>query len=303
VPNIAIGGSGFGPGGQKETAAILAAAHDLGMNLVDTSDNYGESEAIIGNALAGRRSDYLIATKCGHHPNAPGASRRSIKMAIDESLRRLQTDYIDLFQIHAPDPITPLEETIATLQNLVQQGKILYYGLSNFSAWQLVDAYHLAKAMNGPLPISMQAQVSLVNLKNHRNLSLALQRTRVGLLAASPLARGLLGRSYSTSNPPPNGHVLGGSKGTLTMTPANLQVVERLDAASHARGCKPVTLALAAVLSLPNVVSAVVRPRQPDDLADYIEAQTLEVSHSELSQIAFGDANLPFSRTQLGVVG
>lgn len=293
VPRVGLGASGFNLGSRSESERIVHAAGELGLNFIDTADVYndGESEMVIGQAVKGRRDQFIIATKCGHHSASRGASRRAIRIAVHESLRRLGTDHLDIVHLHAPDPVTPCEETIASFQDLVREGKVLYYGLSNHAAWQIVDAVHMARALNGAPPLSTQLQINATKLGGHADLLPALERVKVGILAASPLARGLLGRPYSVENPPAEGHPLCGRKGHLTWTERNLAVAARLREIAGANNCAPAQLALGLVLALPLVASVLVRPTAVSDLDDYLAAPARKPSPSELIYILHGRAD------------
>src|SRR5215471_21322313 len=189
--------------GLDATRAVVDAALDAGITLLDTSDTYGgavRSEELLGEVLGSRRDQIVLATKFGHqsadmgYGPAAGAKggRAYIRRAVTESLRRLRTDYIDLYQLHTPDPVTPVEETIAALHELVAEGKVRYLGHSNFSGWQLADAAHLA-TMGGHAPfISAQNHWSLLERAAEADVVPAARHFGLGVLPYFPLANGLL---------------------------------------------------------------------------------------------------------------
>jgi aryl-alcohol dehydrogenase-like predicted oxidoreductase len=213
---------------------VIHRALDIGVTLFDTADMYGpggNSEKVLGKILGNRRRDVVIATKFGKDEKhqSKGASRRYIMEAVEGSLRRLQTDWIDLYQIHAPDPLTPIEETLRALDDLIQSGKVRYIGCSNFAAWQMVEAYWTAREIGLNRPISCQNEYSLVVRNIEQELVPAMKAYGVGLLPYFPLASGLLTGKYRASMP---------DDGRLTklkhlakrfMTDENLSLISRLE--------------------------------------------------------------------------
>jgi aryl-alcohol dehydrogenase-like predicted oxidoreductase len=288
---VGIGTSGFRRQDAREASAIVAAAVERGLTLFDTADVYhdGESETLLGEALAEHRDSCIIATKCGHGRQVPGASRRTLRLAVDASLRRLRTDRIDLFQVHAPDEVTPLEETVSALQQLVREGKLLYYGFCNFEPWRLIDAWHLACRGGGALPVVLQAPASAVDLAAYKGALPVLQRCGIGMIAASPLARGLLGRAYDLNEPPPRDHPLLGRKGHFIWTESNLEIARRLRTVAGRRAVNPARVALDLVLSQSMIVTALARPRNISDLDDYAQAGKSALIAEEMRYILYGD--------------
>ncbi|WP_179500179.1 aldo/keto reductase [Streptomyces sp. WZ.A104] len=252
VSRIGVGCSRFGTDlAEDDARAIVDAAFDAGITFFDTADSYGggASERVLGRALAGRRDESVVATKFRHAGPVPGAGRKSVRVAVDNSLRRLGCEYIDLYQVHAPDPATPVEETLDALQDLVRQGKILYYGLCNVRSWQVVEAQLLARAMGGPPLTAVQAQLNLVERARLDDLGQVAKRYGVGLLAASPLARGLLGGSYDRDTPPPRAHPLLTRKGVGYWGTSGLDTLERVREVAAALGQSPARTALGALLA------------------------------------------------------
>jgi aryl-alcohol dehydrogenase-like predicted oxidoreductase len=194
----------------SDAVELVRAALEAGVTLFDTADVYadGESERLLGEALYGEHDRCVIATKFRHATPYPGASRKSIRVALEASLRRMGVDYVDLYQLHAPDPATPIEATIEALQNLVAREKILSFGLCDIEPWQVADAQRIAWR-NERAPIAtVQAPINAIQYANFECLQPLADRYQLGVLAATPLGRGLLSGRYSRSVPPPEGHPL-----------------------------------------------------------------------------------------------
>jgi aryl-alcohol dehydrogenase-like predicted oxidoreductase len=276
IPRVGVGCRALGSHLPKaESVTLIRTALDLGLTFFDTADVYGEgeSERLLGQALGEDRHRCVIATKFRHVASHPGAGRKSIRLALEGSLRRLGTDYVDLLQLHAPDPVTPLEETIMTLQDLTQEGKLMYFGLCNVPAWQVVDAQRIAwQAGRAPL-VSVQVPLNVVQHEALNDLRPVAERFGVGLLAASPLARGLLGGRYDRDTPPPPGHVLRSKKGIVYWSDRGLAALERVRAAARAFDASPARVALAALLSIPNVSAVLVGARDAEQLKDCSETR------------------------------
>ena len=212
VSAIGLGTNNFGGRTDEETSVrVLLHALDLGINFIDTANQYskGESEDIIGRALGDRRHDIVLATKGGSiwgtGPNESGASRKHIMDAVEASLRRLRTDYVDLYYIHRPDPNTPIEETLDTLDELVRQGKIRYIGCSNYQAWQACEAAHTSRSRHIPSFICAQNEYSMINRSVERELLPFCRAYGVGLVPFYPLAAGFLTGKYRPGEPLPKG--------------------------------------------------------------------------------------------------
>ncbi|HMC70506.1 MAG TPA: aldo/keto reductase, partial [Mycobacteriales bacterium] len=198
VSTVGLGCNNFGRRlGLDDTRAVVDAALDAGVTFLDTADVYGDSELLLGEVLEGRRDDVVIATKFGAVPlDAPAwegrGSRRYIRRAVERSLKRLRTDYIDLYQIHQPDKETPIGETLSALSELVREGKVRYIGCSNFAAWQVADATWTAKELGVEQFISAQNHYSLLERSVEAELTPACQRFGLGILPFFPLANGML---------------------------------------------------------------------------------------------------------------
>lgn len=195
------------------TRSVLDAAREVGITFLDTADSYGgqgASESLLGELLAGHRDEVVLATKFGmdmQGSQGPAwearGSRRYVRRAVEASLRRLRTDWIDLYQLHAPDDLTPMEETVAAMQELVSEGKVRYLGHSNLAGWQVVDAAWIARAGGGAPFISAQNEYSLLEREVERELVPACRAHGVGVLPYSPLANGLLTGKVTAQGPPP----------------------------------------------------------------------------------------------------
>ncbi|MBO9626691.1 MAG: aldo/keto reductase [Microbacterium sp.] len=223
VSPTGLGCNNFGRAGTATedlagTRAVIDAALASGITLLDTADVYGAeagaSETLMGEALEGRRDGVVIATKFGHERDlgygfgGAGGSRRYIRRAVEGSLRRLRTDWIDLYQLHFPDPLTPIDETIDALDDLVREGKIRYYGHSNFSGWQLAEAEFTARMRSGGRFVSAQNHYSLLARAAEREVLPAAERFHVGFLPYFPLHNGLLTGKFSRDGGPASSRIM-----------------------------------------------------------------------------------------------
>jgi aryl-alcohol dehydrogenase-like predicted oxidoreductase len=269
VSTIGIGCNNFGRRIDDQRATeVVHTALDLGINLFDTADVYGDpahnSEEVLGAALGSRRDDAVIATKFGHSAsshNGPdfGArgARRYIRTAVETSLRRLGTDRIDLYQIHMPDPATPLEETLAALDDLVRAGKVLYIGHSNFAAWQVADAAWIARTAHLTPFISAQNHYSLLTRDAERELLPACVRFGLGLLPFFPLEHGLLTGKYRRGQPAPDGSRLALEPFARRLAEAPWDVIERLERYAADGGVGLLDVAIGGLLARPAVTSVI----------------------------------------------
>jgi aryl-alcohol dehydrogenase-like predicted oxidoreductase len=245
---------------------VVDAALDSGITLFDTADSYGESEARLGQLLDGRRDDVVIATKFGSGlkpPNSNGAdwdargSRRYIRRAVEASLRRLRTDWIDLYQLHRPDPLTPIEETLAALDDLVHEGKVRYIGHSNFTGWQTADADWVARTNGSTRFVSAQNEYSLLNRGIEADLVPALQSYGIGLLPYFPLASGLLTGKYRRGEAPPAGSRIAAWNRQEQLTDQAFDVVEALTAYAEERSISVLDVAIGGLAAQPSVASVI----------------------------------------------
>ncbi|HWN60160.1 MAG TPA: aldo/keto reductase [Streptosporangiaceae bacterium] len=276
------------------TRAVVDAAIDAGITLFDTSDTYGGgggSERALGEILGRRRDQIVLATKFGHqsadmgYGPAAGAKggRAYIRRAVTESLRRLRTDYIDLYQLHTPDPVTPVEETIAALHELVAEGKVRYLGHSNFSGWQLADAAHLA-TVGGHTPfISAQNHWSLLERAAEIEVVPAARHFGVGVLPYFPLANGLLTGKVRRGQPVPAGSRLASRAGYVTEE--KLAKVETLIAWAQEHGVTILEVAIGALAAQPGCSSVIAGAMTPEQLKANAMASEWIPSAAELAEI------------------
>jgi len=273
------------------TRRVVHRALDLGVTLFDTADVYGQgaSEEQLGLALGDRRKDVVIASKFGMamEKGGKGASRQYIMSAVEASLARLKTDWIDLYQLHQHDPATPIEETLRALQDLIAQGKVRYIGCSNLSAPQLVEACRTAEAAGVTGFVSGQEEYSLLVRDIDRALLPPMQDNGLGLLPYRPLASGYLTGKYKRNEPMPAGARLATVKrfADRFATPENWDKLERLEAFAAARGRTVLDLAfgwLAAKPFIPSVIAGATRPEQVDQ---NLKAVTCNLSADEISHL------------------
>jgi aryl-alcohol dehydrogenase-like predicted oxidoreductase len=265
VSAIGLGTNQFGGKvDQRGVDAILGGALELGINFIDTADVYtkGGSETTIGEALKGRRTQFVLATKVFHPtgagPNDRGASRYHLFQGVEASLRRLQTDHIDLYQIHSWDAVTPVEETLRALDDLVRAGKVRYVGASNFAAWQLARANVLAELRGWSPFVTIQNHYHMLEREIEREVVPYCNAFKVGILPYFPLAGGFLTGKYRRDQPPPAGSRGEGSSYVQGyMTEANYARVERLAAWAEERGHTMGELAHAWLLAQPQVSSVI----------------------------------------------
>lgn len=303
VSTIGVGAGQFGAFGQTTEDVCIRIAHcalDGGVNLIDTADFYsmGESETIVGKAIAGRRDKVVVATKCGmavsDDPGERGASRSWIIRSVENSLKRLNTDYIDLYQIHRPDPNTDIEETLRALNDLVTGGKIRYFGNSNFPAEHLVEA-QLRAEMRGLTGFhSAQPSYSILNRRIEADVLPVCERFGMGVLAYSPLESGWLSGKYrrGRSVEPSPRHRLQPHVFDLQAdyNQRKLDAVEQLAGIAADAGLDLSHMAIAAVLSHRAVTSALVGGGKVEYIEKHLKSQDLRLSEETLDKI---DAVVP----------
>lgn len=258
--------------------ATVSAALDAGVTLFDTADVYGAgggSEELLGQALQGRRDEAVVATKFGlampgRDPDEPRGSRRYIRDAVDASLRRLQTDRIDLYQLHEPDPRTPLEETLAALGELVREGKVLYIGSSNFAGWQVSDAEWTARTRGTERFISAQNHYNLLRREVEAELVPSCAHHGVGILPFFPLENGVLTGKYRRGAPADEGTRLGAprlqARRAQLLTEATFDTIERLEAFGRVRGHGMVEVAIAGLAAQTAVASVIAGATSPEQV-------------------------------------
>ncbi len=273
---------------------VVHKAIDLGITLLDTADIYGNrggSEEMLGQILGDRRKDIVLATKFAMPMNdaetLKGASRRYIMRAVEDSLRRLRTDWIDLYQQHRPDPLTPIEETLRALDDLVRQGKVRYIGCSNLPAWEVVEAQWTAQHHNLNAFISCQDEYSLVVRDIEKDLVPAMQRYGLGLLPFFPLASGLLTGKYKRNAPLPAGTRLANTQRLADryMTEANWPVVEKLEGFAAKHGRSMLELAFSWLAAKPTVSSVIAGATKPEQVEQNVKAADWALTPEEIAEI------------------
>ena len=283
---------------EATAATCIQKAFDLGINFFDTADVYenGAAETVLAAALAGvERKDYVLATKCyfpmSDRPNDCGLSRKHIVESVHASLRRLRTDYIDLYQCHRWDTDTPLEETLSAMDDLIRQGKILYWGTSMWTAEQLADACDLAAGRNRYPPASDQPCYNMLKRDVETDGRLAFYgRERLGVVIFSPLAQGVLTGKYLPGAPPPAGSratFRSGARfiGRMVADRALLVRVQALVPIAQDLGCSMSQLALAWVLRRPEVSCVIIGASRPEQIEDNVEACDVRLTEAVLSRI------------------
>jgi aryl-alcohol dehydrogenase-like predicted oxidoreductase len=273
---------------------LVKTSIDGGINFFDTADNYteGESEKILGQSLKNlniARKDVVIATKVysrvGPARNDVGASRGHIMDAVEASLRRLQTDNIDLYQIHANDSVTPLDETIRALDTLVQQGKVRYIGCSNWQAWKIAKALGISELRNLTRFSTLQAYYSIAGRDLERELVPLLESEKVGLLVWSPLAGGLLSGKFSRTNQKPADSRRTDYDFPVVDKERTWKILDVMAPMAKAHGCSTARLALAWLLAKPVVTSVIIGAKRLDQLQDNLVAIDLKLAQDELRQL------------------
>ncbi len=298
---VSVVGLGCNTFGRKVDAdgarAVVDAALDLGVNLFDTADHYGRpygtSEEFLGAALKGRRDDVLVATKFGLDmagANGPdrGArgGRRYIHRAVEASLRRLGTDYIDLYQIHEPDPATPIGETLSALDDLVRAGKVRYLGNSNFAGWRIADAAWTAQTAHLTPFVSAQNLYNLLARDTEKEVVPACERFGLGLLPYYPLASGLLTGKYRRGEPPPANSRLGQAGYDERLAGAPWDRLAALEAFAAGRGLRLLDVAVGGLAAKPAVASVIAGATTPDQVAANVAAGRWEPTPDDLAELA-----------------
>ena len=295
---MTFGGKGWwevmGRLGQEEVESLIRLAFDAGVNLIDTADAYsfGESEKLVGSALKSLglpRNELVIATKArtkmGDGPNGGGLSRYHLMGAVDQSLKRLQLDHIDLYQIHGVDPLTPLEETLSALNEIQRSGKVRYIGLCNLPAWQVMKGLAISAQRGYGRFESIQAYYTIAGRDLERELVPLAQDQQLGVLVWSPLAGGLLSGKFSPET--------SGPEGTRRVTfdfpyvdrPRAFRCVDAMRLIADARGVSVARVALAWLLAKSHVTSVIVGAKNSEQLRDNLSATQLSLSEEELKSL------------------
>jgi len=313
VSEIGLGGNNFGMRiGEEASIAVIRHALDAGINFIDTADGYGQghSEEFVGKAVKDRRSEAIVATKfsmpAGQGPNDYGASRHHILQAVETSLKRLGTDYIDLYYVHMPDTTTPIEETLRTLDNLIKTGKVRYIACSNFAAWQLCESLWTSRTNNLESFVVVQSQYNLLERGIESELVPCCESYGIGIIPYSPLAGGFLTGKYERGKPAPAGTRLGmmqkapppqmpnmpgmPMRGRQPMfgsvlNDSNFNKLEKWQQFARAHNHSMEELAIAWLLSHSYVNSVIAGATKPEQVSAHVAAAQWKLSTSELAEL------------------
>ncbi len=295
VSLIGLGCNNFGGRiGLDATRAVVDKAIDCGITLFDTADIYGErggSETLLGEVLGSRRKDIVLASKFGMEMDDAGAkvggSRRWMMRAVEESLTRLKTDWLDLYQYHRPDPLTPIDETLRAFEDMIRQGKVRYIGCSNMPSWQVATAQWTANDIGATPFVSAQDEYSLVVRHAEKELIPALQHYGLGLLPYFPLASGLLTGKYKRNAPMPEGARLTNTQRLANryLTDGNWDKAEKLGDYAAAQGRTMVELAFSWLASQPVVSSVIAGATKPEQIAANVKAADWELTADDVAAI------------------
>ncbi len=294
VSEISLGGNNFGWYADEGTSnGVINHALDSGINYIDTADAYdkGRSEEFIGKALKGRRSQVIIATKfflpMGEGPNDRGGSRYYIMRAVEASLRRLQTDYIDLYQMHRPDATTPLEETLRALDDLVRAGKVRYIGCSNYAAWQLSDALWTSSVNHLSAFLTVQSRFNVLERQIEAELVPCCQAHNIGVIPWGPLAGGFLTGKYHQGEKAPEDGRLSKPNALYSgvLNEANWSRLAKLEAFASERGHTVGELAIAWLLSKPYVSTVIAGAKKPEQVSANIAAGKWKLTAEEAVKV------------------
>jgi len=295
VSAVGLGCNNFGQRTDLETSRkVIHRAIDLGITLFDTADIYagrGGSETVLGQVLGDRRKDIVLATKyskaMSDDGTKQGASRRYIMNAVEDSLRRLKTDYIDLYQQHDFDPLTPIEETLRALEDLIRQGKVRYIGCSNFPAWRIAEAQFTARGINTHAFVSCQDEYSLIVRDIEKDLLPAAQTYNLGLLPFFPLASGLLTGKYKRGEAAPADTRFAKAPALLNryMTDKNMDIVQKLQEFASAHGKTMLELAFSWLAARPQVSSVIAGATRVEQIEQNAKAIDWKLTADEMAQI------------------
>lgn len=273
------------------TKAVVEKCLEVGITFFDTADVYGRglSEEYLGAALKGHRRNVVIATKSvspmGEGPYWGGASRRYLMDALDDCLRRLDTDYIDLYQMHRPDPRTPIEETLRALDDMVRSGKVRYIGNSNYSGWQIVEAAWVAKTEHLTPFISAQNQYNLLERGIERDVVPAAQKYGLGILPYFPLASGFLTGKYRPGQPAPEGARLSGPMGARVLNDRNYEMLTKLEDFAQESGHTMLELAMSWLASKPYIGSVIAGATRPEQVEANAKAVGWKMTAEEMAKV------------------
>ena len=292
VSSVGLGTNNFGGRlDEASSAKVIHTAIDQGINMLDTANIYGAnlSEVYIGKAVKGQRDKVLLATKVsgkmGTGPNDSGTSRAHIMYEVEQSLKRLETDYIDLYQIHFPSDETPIEETLRALDDLIAQGKVRYIGCSNYASWQTCEAIWTSRTLGLNSFISVQPHYNLLTRSIERELIPFCQAYDVGIIPYFPLASGFLTGKYRPGSAAPEGTRLAGQMGERTLTEDNFESLERLETFASENGHTLLELAFSWLLAKPQVATVIAGATSPEQVTSNIEATSWILTPEEMEQV------------------
>ena len=294
VSAVGLGTNNFGGRMDPQASArVVHQAIDLGINCVDTANSYGNglSEEYIGRAIKGKRDDVILATKVyspvSDGPNSRGASRLSVMREVEDSLRRLDTDFIDLYQVHFHDVDTPIEETLRAMDDLVHQGKVRYIGCSNFDGWQVCEAIWTSRSLHLEPFVSVQPHYSMLVRDVERELIPFCKAYNIGVLPYFPLASGFLTGKYRRGEAPPQGTRLAGNERAAerTLTDANFDVLEGLEEFAAERGHSMLELAFAWLLANPTVSSVIAGATKTEQLEANAKAADWHLTAEDMAEV------------------
>ncbi len=278
----------------EQAREVVHKALDEGISFFDEANIYGgrgRSEEMLGKILGNRRHDVVLATKVGmamgEGPYNTGASRRHIIAACEASLRRLNTDYIDLYYIHTPDPSTPEQETLEAFDILVRSGKVRYIGCSNYSGWQLVNALSISRECHLTSYICAQNQYNLLDRSIERELIPACQHFNIGLVPYFPLASGFLTGKYRPHTPPPKGTRLASTQrlADQVLTEENFATLQKLETFVKERGHTLLELAVSWLAAQPQVASVICGATRPEQVSENVKASSWKLTNEDLGEI------------------
>jgi aryl-alcohol dehydrogenase-like predicted oxidoreductase len=294
ISEIGLGGNNFGGLADEPTSiSVINHAIEQGINYIDTADTYSNhrSEEVIGKALKSKRSQVIIATKfssvVGKGPNDRGGSRYHIIQAVEASLRRLNTDYIDVYQMHQPDPSTPIEETLRTLNDIVKNGKVRYIGCSNFAGWQISEAFWTSKMNHLEHFITVQSEYNLLNRSIEAEIVPACNAYRMGVIPWGPLAAGFLTGKYPRGNSAPSGMRLASIPELYNYfwKDFNFEAVDKLKKFAEDHGHTMVELAIAWLLSHAWISVVIAGATKTEQITANIAAAKWKMNHGEIDEV------------------
>ncbi len=295
VSVVGLGANNFGSRlDAQQTSKVVDAALDAGVNFIDTADIYGNkggSEVAIGKAIGGRRESFVLATKFGmdmvneYPSDIPRASPKYMRMAVEGSLSRLNTDYIDLYQLHEPDGITPIEETLGEMTLLVEEGKVRFVGSSNFASWQVVEADEVAKTTGSVRFESSQNHYSLLQRHIESELAGVCVERKIGILPYFPLANGILTGKWKRGDPPPEGSRLSEAWARSYATPEAFDVVEKLEAFASERSISILSVAVGGLAAQPGVASVIAGATSAEQIKANAQAGEWVPTESDLVEL------------------